>query len=59
MQNKLELLVYIRHLIGLEPINGCFEGKCFTNSAKDVIKSLIPNTNIFRDYLIITLLDLK
>lgn len=30
------LFVLFRHLIGLEPINYCFEGNCFTNSAKDV-----------------------
>ena len=27
----------IKHLIGLEPINSCFEGNCCTHSAKDVL----------------------
>ena len=32
----------MKHPIGVEPINSCFEGKRCTNSAKDVKKYLSP-----------------
>ena len=35
------ILKYVKHLIGFEPIPDCFEGSCYTNSAKDAISKFL------------------